>query len=105
MLRKAKESPLTDDRPKNSYEDMVTPVLCEICLKPIKKKRGCNVAKRFCSDHCRLVHWAARKTVKEYKDGKADGLRNFIEELADNDARSEDSTNKVIREDEEVEKA
>lgn len=53
---------------------------CTTCTKEIKSK---NPRKEFCSDRCRLLHWTISTLVREYKAGRADGLRDLIQELCE----------------------
>jgi len=53
---------------------------CDTCLSsllPLKRER------HFCSDKCRLLHWALKEIIKEFKAGKANGLKGLIKELAE----------------------
>ena len=51
---------------------------CKTCESEIKSR---NSKREFCCDRCRLLHWAIKILVKEYKAGRASGLRGFIKEL------------------------
>jgi hypothetical protein len=53
---------------------------CTTCEREIKSK---NSRKEFCSDRCRLLHWAVKVLIKEYTDGKLNGLRDLIQELCE----------------------
>ena len=53
------------------------------CLACESKLRSKNSRKEFCSDRCRLLHWAVRVLVKEYKNGKLNGLRALIQEMCE----------------------
>jgi endogenous inhibitor of DNA gyrase (YacG/DUF329 family) len=51
---------------------------CLTCERPFKSK---NKKREFCSDRCRLLFWAVSTLVKEWKAGKANGLRDIIQKL------------------------
>jgi len=53
---------------------------CETEFKPLNKPK-LRRRKRFCSDRCRLLSWAARELLKAYQEGRADGLNDIIGEL------------------------
>lgn len=36
----------------------------------------------YCSDKCRFIHRAARELGQALREGRADGLRGFVRELA-----------------------
>jgi hypothetical protein len=48
---------------------------CRLRLKPKAQPR------RFCSSRHRLLFWAAGEILVEWKKGRADGLRDIIQEL------------------------
>lgn len=56
---------------------------CETCKAEFKPLNGpgSKRRKRFCSDRCRLLHWAARELTKAYQEGRADGLCDVVSEL------------------------
>jgi len=37
--------------------------------------------KKFCSNRCRLLYWAAKEIQKEYSAGNASGLRDVLERM------------------------
>ena len=53
---------------------------CDVCLKRYKAYRG---SQRFCSSRCRLLNWAVEALAAALKEGKAEGLRESINKLAD----------------------
>jgi hypothetical protein len=48
---------------------------CPVCLGPVAK------GKKICSPRCRLVKWGAKALLEALREGKADGLRDVIEEI------------------------
>lgn len=54
--------------------------LCQTCEGSFKPKKKRQI---FCSDRCRLLHWAASTLVKEYKAGNINGLRGLLQELCE----------------------
>jgi endogenous inhibitor of DNA gyrase (YacG/DUF329 family) len=55
---------------------------CKTCLTKFKAKSGAK-KREFCSDRCRLRHWAAKEVVKAFSTGQAQGLRGIIAELVE----------------------
>jgi len=53
--------------------------ICLTCRGEFRPLRPWQV---YCSDKCRLVHWAARALDEAFKEGRADGLRDAVRELA-----------------------
>jgi len=53
---------------------------CPVCLSSFSRKKH---NQEFCSDKCRITSWAAHRFLKEFKAGKADGLRKLIQELSE----------------------
>lgn len=51
---------------------------CWTCERPFRSK---NKRREFCSDHCRLLFWAVKVLVKEWKAGRANGLKDKIQKL------------------------
>ena len=49
---------------------------CLVCLGPVAK------GKKICSPRCRLVKWGANTLLEAYREGRADGLKETIRELA-----------------------
>jgi len=86
---KAKGIPKTP-QPMPSYKSLTivsspypTHPTCEACeteFKPLNKPK-LRRRKRFCSDRCRLLSWAARELLKAYQEGRADGLYDIITEI------------------------
>jgi hypothetical protein len=37
--------------------------------------------KKICSPRCRLVKWAAKALLEAWREGRADGLKDIIEDL------------------------
>jgi hypothetical protein len=37
----------------------------------------------YCSEKCRLTHWAARELERAVREGRADGLHHAIRELVE----------------------
>ena len=74
----AETRPLTADTATISVKAMAR--YCKTCEREIKSG---NSKKEFCHDRCRLLHWAVGKLVKEYKAGRANGLRSLIKELCE----------------------
>jgi len=54
----------------------------ETCLFCEKRLPPGNHRRKFCSEKCRLLYWAAGEILKAYRAGKADGLRGIIKELS-----------------------
>ena len=99
-MRMAEKRPLTADTAMNSDKGISNPYpihkqsvngrkkaltheslnLCQVCRQNVKGKRK---GKKFCSDRCRLLFWAASTLVKEYKAGNVNGLRDLIKELCE----------------------
>jgi len=50
---------------------------CLVCLGPVAK------GKKICSPRCRLVKWGANTLLEAYREGRADGLRDIIRQLAE----------------------
>jgi endogenous inhibitor of DNA gyrase (YacG/DUF329 family) len=55
---------------------------CKTCGAEFKSKSGPR-KREFCSDRCRLLHWAAREVIKAFRAGQAKGLQGIIAELAE----------------------
>lgn len=58
---------------------------CETCKTEFRlpSQPELRFRKRFCSDHCRLLAWAARELLKAYQEGRADGLREIVTKLTE----------------------
>jgi len=54
--------------------------LCQTCEGSFKPKKKGRI---FCSDRCRLLHWAAATLVKEYKAGRINGLKSLLRKLCE----------------------
>lgn len=53
---------------------------CDVCggkFSPYRRTQD------TCSPRCRLLRWAARELLKAYREGKINGLRGLLEELAE----------------------
>lgn len=48
---------------------------CEVCLGPVGRR------KKICSPRCRLVKWGAKALLEAWREGRADGLAEIIEEI------------------------
>jgi hypothetical protein len=60
----------------NATKPIISCLCCESALG------NGNPRKRFCRGKCRILYWAIQEIIKEFKAGKANGLREFIKELA-----------------------
>jgi hypothetical protein len=49
---------------------------CEVCLGAV------SLGKKICSPRCRLVKWGAHALLEAWREGKAGGLGDVIQELA-----------------------
>jgi len=57
---------------------------CKCCCKFCEREfRALTQKREFCSSRCRLLFWAAGEIVKEFRAGRANGLKNLIQELKD----------------------
>jgi endogenous inhibitor of DNA gyrase (YacG/DUF329 family) len=65
---------VSEDRKAKDY------LSCPVCLSSFSRKKH---NQEFCSDKCRITSWAAHRFLKEFKAGKADGLKNIIQELSE----------------------
>ena len=56
---------------------------CKTCRAELEPESGREFGSRrqYCSDRCRLLSWAARKLLKAYGEGHADGLGDVVDEL------------------------
>lgn len=57
---------------------------CETCkskFRPLSKLKPRRRKRRFCSDRCRLLAWAAQELLKAYQEGRASGLGDILGEL------------------------
>jgi len=59
---------------------------CPVCLSSFKPKKH---NQHFCRDDCRITSWAAHRFLKEFKAGRADGLKELIQELSTISRKSE----------------
>jgi len=57
------------------FENRMNHPRCPVCLGPLPK------GKKVCSPRCRLVKWGANALLKAIQEGRADGLRDVIEEI------------------------
>jgi hypothetical protein len=53
---------------------------CPVCLSSFSRKKH---NQHFCSDECRITSWAAHRFLENFKAGKANGLKNIIQELSE----------------------
>jgi len=51
---------------------------CQVCENPLTDKKSNS---KFCSPRCRLLFWAVKVLVKEWKAGRVNGLREMIQKL------------------------
>jgi hypothetical protein len=56
---------------------------CSTCEGKFRSRRRVKTEKSFCSPHCRLLFWTAKKLLEAYRAGQADGLWGLIKELAE----------------------
>jgi hypothetical protein len=52
------------------------------CLCCEKKFRPKKPWQDFCKPECKLISWCANQFLKAFKAGRADGLKNIIQELS-----------------------
>ena len=52
---------------------------CPVCLSSFRRKKH---NQKVCSEKCRITSWAANRFLKEFKAGRANGLRELIKELS-----------------------
>jgi hypothetical protein len=73
-MRPAVYGNLSEDRKAKSL------LFCPVCLSSFRPKKH---NQKVCSEKCRITSWAANRFLKEFKAGKADGLKNIIQELSE----------------------
>lgn len=56
------------------------PAACLCCESPLE---GNNSRKKFCCGKCRMFYWIMEEIIKEFKAGRANGLRGLIKELSE----------------------
>jgi len=54
-----------------------------LCLCCERKYKALTQRGKFCSPSCRLLYWAAHRLIREYRAGRANGLKELIQELKD----------------------
>lgn len=57
---------------------------CAVCLKPYSPKHIVNDnsrRRRFCSNRCRMLGWAAKALADALASGQAEGLRGELRRL------------------------
>jgi hypothetical protein len=54
--------------------------LCSCCRAELTASKQ---AKRFCSERCRLLSWAAGELLKAIREGRAEGMIDLIREMSD----------------------
>ena len=67
----------TKDRPEKA---------CLCCEKKFRPKKSWQ---EFCKPECKLISWCANQFLKAFKAGKANGLKNIIQELSPDGRESE----------------
>jgi len=81
MVKLPENPSLTMGREAISQNRMLT--TCKCCKLCEREFRALTQKGEFCSSRCRLLFWAAGEIVKEFRTGRANGLKNLIQELKD----------------------
>jgi len=56
---------------------------CSTCEGQFWSRRRVRTEKSFCSDRCRLLHWAAAALLEALRTGQANGLSETIREIGE----------------------
>ena len=67
---------------RRSLHPNMTPNRCKTCLTEFRPKQSLN-KREYCSDRCRILHWWAKELLETYRAGKADGLQETLDQLAE----------------------